>query len=257
MEYKVNYLVVGVFVLVLFFLMIFGIFWLSSSDHRRPYTEYLVYMNESVNGLSEQAPVKFNGVNIGYVKSITLNPNNLQQVKLLLKIEEGIPITKSTYASLKAQGVTGITYIGLESKRVKSAPLVARPGEDYPVIDSQPSLLVQLGDTIRDVSTNISSLSVDVQQAFDEKNRASLEQTLANLSVFTRHLAENSEKFDKTLAQAEIVATNSAQVSQALIEILPQIKVISSNLEKLSMEVQQNPSILLRGKALTANGPGE
>ena len=90
MEAKVNFVFVGVFVLVLSTALIAGVLWLSSGKYyRKSYDIYQTYMSESVAGLNLNAPVKYRGVDVGRVRTIALAPENVEQVQLTLDIERG------------------------------------------------------------------------------------------------------------------------------------------------------------------------
>ena len=115
MESKVNYTIVGLFVILLGIGLVAISFWLTEARHQKAYNPYLVFMGESVSGLSEQSSVLFNGVRVGYVKTITLDPENPQRVRLLLMISDETPINASTTATLMSQGITGLTYVGLKA----------------------------------------------------------------------------------------------------------------------------------------------
>src|SRR5256885_1498761 len=98
MESKVNYIVVGLFVIILSFFLISGIVWLSSEGHGKKYRTYLVLVREDVTGLNVESPVRFNGVKVGYVNQIELDHHNPKLVRLILRIENSVKITTSTYA---------------------------------------------------------------------------------------------------------------------------------------------------------------
>src|SRR5690606_22120300 len=115
MDTKVNYTVVGIFVILLCLMLVIFFLWLTSLQHREVYDTYIVYMHEEVSGLGTQGPVRYNGVKVGYVDSIRLNPQDPQQVVLKLKIRRGTPITTSTIATLVSEGITGIDYVGLKA----------------------------------------------------------------------------------------------------------------------------------------------
>ena len=79
MENKVNYAVVGAFILVLVGAMIAAALWLASGGaFQKKYDLYLAVEDESVAGLSQNAPVKYNGVDVGKVKQIHLDTDNPQ-----------------------------------------------------------------------------------------------------------------------------------------------------------------------------------
>lgn len=134
MEAKTNYTIVGVVVLILLVGLITTMLWLSIGFNQKKYTTYTVYMHEAASGLTQDAPVKYNGVQVGYVKEIRLNQNDPRQVEILLDIEEGTPVTTSTFATLNSQGITGVSYIGLSASTSNLTPITKMPGEPYPVI---------------------------------------------------------------------------------------------------------------------------
>src|SRR3990167_10024623 len=113
MDTKVNYTIVGLFVILVGAIAVLLFLWLTSLKHRDVYDTYIVYMHEEVSGLNAQSAVRYNGVKVGYVESIRLNPKDPQQVVLTLKIKQGTPITTSTIATLKSEGITGVDYVGL------------------------------------------------------------------------------------------------------------------------------------------------
>src|SRR3990167_1857409 len=113
METNVSYTIVGAFVITLLTAMVLAIIWLSSGFSFDQYTTYLVYMQESVSGVSVDSQVEFNGVNVGTVKSISLNHKNPQLVELLLNIKKDTPVTRGTVATLNSRGFTGIAYLAL------------------------------------------------------------------------------------------------------------------------------------------------
>ena len=82
MEAKVNYAIVGAFVLLLGTALVAGVLWLSSGGaYRKAYDTYRAYMQESVSGLSLDAPVRYRGVEIGRVRRIELASDDIERVQ--------------------------------------------------------------------------------------------------------------------------------------------------------------------------------
>src|SRR5438094_282825 len=100
MDTNVNYSLVGAFVILL----------ISAIQ----YSHYLIYSQESVSGLSIDAPVEYNGVNVGSVRDISLDSANPHLVKLSLNISSSAPITNGTVATLTTKGITGVMFIALK-----------------------------------------------------------------------------------------------------------------------------------------------
>jgi len=250
MESKVNYTLVGLFVLLLGAVAIIIPLWLTSGLNQEQYTTYQVYMNEAVDGLSMNSPVKYNGVDVGFVRDIRLNLKNLQQVILLLNIKQGIPITTNTTAVLRAQGITGVEYIGISGGKPGGKPLVVQPGERYPVIKSAPSIMIRLDAILTQITNSITKLGQRLDLIFTEQNAKLLTSNLNNLDKITANFSKNSP-------QLNVAIKNISQTSQGMPDIAAQLQSVLQNLQVISNDIKQNPSVVIRGKAKPPLGPGE
>ncbi|AMP89320.1 MlaD family protein [Legionella pneumophila] len=307
MESKTNYTIVGLVVLILTACLLSAGLWLSVGFNQKEYTSYTVYLKESVSGLSIESPVKFNGVQVGYVKEIKLNKNDPRQVELLLNIEKSTPITTSTSATLITQGITGVTYVGLSAGSSDLTPLRKMPGEPYPVIPSKPSLLNQLDAVLKEVAENVGAVSEKAQLIFNEENADNVKKSLANIERITEIIADNGQSIDSSLNNFDVFVANMAKASKQFPQLIKDLKTgiskfksladnmsaagkdvsktmiagkntidqisqqaippavillrrlnaISANLEKVSNEMRQNPSVIIRGTKAPKLGPGE
>lgn len=265
MEPKVNYALVGLFVIVLSAALIIIFFWLSTFRNEKTYLTYLVYMQENVTGLSVQSPVRFSGVPVGYVKEIQLDKNNPQLVRLKLDIEDGTPITTGTVASLQFQGITGVLYVGLKIKIPGASPLVAKPGFRYPVIPSELSFIMQLSEVLPEVAKNIKIIGESIRKLLNEKNLAAIQKTLGNIAKASDNFPSAAKKMDsafssihRTSDQLNVTSRDiSTEVVPSAQQVLDDLQRTLTNLKGLSGEVERNPSIIIRGKAASTPGPGE
>ncbi len=307
MEAKTNYTIVGAIVLILIGGLISAILWLSVGFNQKEYSLYTVYLSESVAGLTEQSPVKYNGVQVGLVKKIELNTNDPRQVELTLSIEKSIPITTSTTATLISQGITGVTYVGLAAGSSDLTPIQRMDGEPYPVIPAKPSLFNQLDMIIKEVSENVNKVSMQTQRIFNEQNALYIKHTLSNIDQVTGVIADNSASINSSIHNMDLLLVNLSRVSKDFPQILKELRVgvkkfnslatdmsvasksvsktmssgkntieqisqqavpsattllnhlnaISANLEKVSNEMRQNPSVVIRGTKPPQPGPGE
>lgn len=307
MEEKTNYTIVGVIVLLLSVGLISAVLWLSVGFNQKEYHFYTVYLHESAAGLNEESPVKFNGVQVGFVKQIRLNKTDPRQVELTLSVEQGTPITTSTTATLISQGITGVAYVGLSAASSNLTPLRAMPGEPYPVIPAKPSLFGQLDAMLKEVSENVNKLSAQAEHIFNEENAKSIRHSLENLDKLSSVFANNANNINHSINSADVFLANMAKVSQQMPNIMSDLKAgvthfnaltqdlstagkdisstmvagkhtldkfsqqtippavillrrlnsIAANLEKVSSEMRQNPSVVVRGTAAPQPGPGE
>ena len=192
-------------------------------------------MNEPVIGLGIQSPVRFNGVDVGYVEAINLNVEDLQQVELLLKVEHDVPITTSTFATLNLQGITGASYIGLGAKTPRAPDLVALPGQKYPVIPTEPSFLFSLEDGLSVLTSNVDEISRSLGTVFDEHNAKLFNSTLINLEQFSQVMGakttEISDFIDNLSQSSEVLpalVTDTNQLIKELNSVAQQIHVASN-----------------------------
>lgn len=217
MEEKVNFTIVGVFVLVLFSALIGGVLWLSSGkSYRTEYVLYRTYMNESVSGLNINAPVRYRGVEVGRVQQITLAPDNVEQVQLTLGIARGTPIKTDTVALLQTHGLTGLTFVELTGGSKTSLPLNKQNGEDYPVIKTGPSLMTRLDSSVSSLLANLNQSSARINSLLDEQNLKSIKHTLTDIETLTHTLAARQKTIDTGITDAGHTLHNAALASDEL-----------------------------------------
>jgi phospholipid/cholesterol/gamma-HCH transport system substrate-binding protein len=286
LESKSNYTLVGLAVLILSTCLLSVGLWLSVGFDRKEYDNYIVYMDEPVSGLNDESPVKYNGVRVGYVSDIELSSNNPQRVRLLLKIEKGMPITVDTQATLISQGITGTTYLGLTATTSSLEPLSKTKDDPYPVIPYRPSFYYML-------EKNVNRLSEQFNQVFTKENTENIRKTIAHLEAVTAVIDKNDTAINQTLhdfpklivaieestkkfntmAKDVSVAGNQFtktmkagknsidQISQQTVPeavvLLRRLNTIAANLEIISNQMRQNPSVIIRGSQPLKPGPGE
>jgi len=240
MEPKVNYLVVGLFVVLLGALLVTVVLWLGKGFDQNTYDRYFAYMEESVAGLSVDASVKYRGVEVGRVKEIALNPGNPEQVQLTLDIIRGTPIKEDTLAILDVQGLTGLAIVDLTGGSRASPPLEAHAGERYPVIQTSPSLLVRFDRAATRLLTNLNRVTVNIDTLLDERNRMALSQLLKDMSGLTQILAAKKNLFDKGISDAAKTMENLVQTTHTLNEEMPLlIERIYGSAEALEIMAQK------------------
>lgn len=231
MENKVNYTLVGAFVLALGTLLVGAVLWLASGGaFQKKYDLYLAIEDESVAGLNLNAPVKYNGVNVGKVQQIQLEPGNPQRVNLLFAIERDTPIKEDTVAVLKTQGLTGIAYVELNGGTRDSPALRVTAGNEYPVIRTTPSLSARLENVLTSVLTKLDSTSNNINAILSDENQASFKSLLSDIAAVARTIAARNKEIDASLI-------NVAQASKQLGPALQRISRGAEAVETMGNEV--------------------
>lgn len=258
MRTNVNYTAVGSFVIGLSAVIILMVIWLSSGISFEKYTIYQVYMKEAITGLSLDAEVEFNGVNVGTVSDIEIDHRNPHLVSLLLKVKSDTPVTLGTKAKLDVRALSGTAIILLEDNGSNLRPLRALRGQRYPVINTAPSLLFRIDTAITQISQSFHRLSDSLETLLDNQNLLMIKQSLINLRNITNTLSVHSNKMALILDNtAKSTNTLSTQTLPDTNQLLNNLNAAAQNLNSLTSEVKQNPSIILRGKEPPPLGPGE
>ena len=252
MEPKVNYAVVGAFVVLLGTAVLGIVLWLGKTDYRGVYDRYYVYTQESVAGLSVDSTVKYRGVDVGRVKEVGLNPENSEEVRVTLDIVGGTPVKTDTEAVLVTQGLTGLVTLDLTGGSRDAPPLTAGTGQTYPVIKSAPSLFGRLDRVLSQVLSeqglsnfvaNLDGLAQNASLVLDEENRNALRQMLKDLSEVTRTLAARSGQVDRGVQNAAQAAEQAARLTEHLGK---QVPALLDRIDKSAAGLQQMTEELAR-----------
>ena len=238
METKVNYSIVGAFVLVLGAALIAGALWLASGGTlQKKYDLYLAILDESVAGLNLNAPVKYNGVDVGKVRDIRLDPANPERVRLVFAIERGTPIKIDTVAVLKTQGLTGIAYVELSGGARDAAPLLAISPEEYPVILTKPSLSARLENVLTSVLAKLDSTSGNINAILSDENQAAFKSALADIAAVARTIAARKDTLDAGITHAARTFENTSRLTAEAGPVIARIGRGADAIEQMGIEV--------------------
>jgi phospholipid/cholesterol/gamma-HCH transport system substrate-binding protein len=168
MENKSHALAAGAFVILVTALLVALAAWLMRDTRIRDTLEFST--RESVTGLQPQAAVRYRGIAVGKVDSIEFDPKARGNVLVSLAIDQGTPITKSTYAVLGYQGVTGLAYVQLDDDG-SSNELLDLSGKVPPRVILKPSLLSKLSDQGANILIQIEETTKRLNQLLAPDNQ--------------------------------------------------------------------------------------
>lgn len=233
-----NYALVGAFVLGLGAVLVAGLLWLASGGAwQTKYDVYLAVEDESVAGLNLDAPVKYNGVTVGKVQTITLDKTNPQRVNLLFAIEHGTPVKEDTIAVLKTQGLTGIAYVELSGGTAASPELVAKDGAKYPQIKTAPSLSARLENVLTSVLSKLDSTSTQINAILSTENQNAFRSALADIALVAHTVAARKDSIDSGLADGATTLKNTAKASARLGDLTERVARAADSIDTMGTEV--------------------
>ncbi len=218
--------------------LIAGVLWIASGGAtHKTYDLFGAVEEESVAGLNLNAPVKYNGVEVGKVKDIQLDPANPQRVHLTLEIEHGAPIKEDTVAVLKTQGLTGIAYVELGGGSRDSPPLKVNAREPYPLIRTRPSLSTRLENVLTTVLAKLDRTSSNVDALLSPDNRAALKSALADIASVAHTVAARKATIDSGIVNAGRTLDNSARATARIGPVIDRIGRGADSIEKMGNDL--------------------
>jgi phospholipid/cholesterol/gamma-HCH transport system substrate-binding protein len=213
------------------------VLWLGAGGPGRNYQLYLVYMGESVAGLSRDGAVKYRGVDVGRIREIGLAPNNPELVRLVLEIDEGTPVKQDTIATLEVQGLTGLGYINLLGGSQDAAPLTAPDSEAYPVIPSRPSVWGRLDRSLGELVDNLIASSERLKNLLSPVNQDLLVKTISDFGRLSEALASRSDAVTAALDDLAATMTHARDASRGLPALVGQLQQSAVALEAMANEI--------------------
>jgi phospholipid/cholesterol/gamma-HCH transport system substrate-binding protein len=227
MNNKVNYTMVGLFVLIaIVFIMSFA-YWLLKPSSEDEMKNYIIYFDESVLGLNIDASVKYKGIEVGKVKRLSINPNNSEQVEVLISILKDTPIKEDTAAKLTPQGITGLSYINLSQGSNLSQHLKIKHGEKYPVIKTEPSLFNQLEESFGSMSENLNNTLIRAHRMLNDENQKQLSKVLEKTASFMDKM--DMMLNEQTIKNFQSSMENLNSSTKHLNDVMPKVDAFVDN----------------------------
>ena len=186
MEPRAHHVLIGLFTLLAAAGAIVFALWLSNTRDI-PERQYLVVFHEAVRGLSRGSAVQYNGIRVGDITDLSLDPADIRRVRARIQLDSRIPVYQDTHARLELTGITGLAVIAL-SGGTPGSPLLTAPDGQIPEIQATPSALSQLLSQGDDVMSNVSALLINARNFLSPDNAKNLSSTLESLSKFTEAL---------------------------------------------------------------------
>jgi len=194
METRAPYALIGFFVLAAVAGVLGFLYWLHNTGGLGERIVYRVRFENTVSGLLTGAPVLFNGIRVGEVTGLRLDPGNPRQVIATIGVVSTTPVRTDTQAGLEYQGLTGVPVVSLLGGTSAALPLSPSATEP-PILVADSAAGQSMTEAARQALRRIDSVLAD--------NSDPLKSAIANLNTFTGALARNSDRVDAILAGLE------------------------------------------------------
>jgi len=228
METRANYALIGLFTVAVVAALFGFVYWFQSISGTGERANYRIVFQEPVNGLRTGAAVQFNGIRVGEVSDLRLNPDKPEQVLIQIAVDKNIQIRPDTRVSIEFQGLTGIAAVALTGGSTDKPALVSEKG-NLPTLVAPKGQAQDVTQGAREVLRRLDDFIAD--------NEGTFKKTLQNIETFSAALARNSERIDKVLTGMENLIGGPDGKSGDIIAAAKSIKTLADNLDKRSDEV--------------------
>jgi len=220
METRANHLMIGSFVLIVV-LGLFGfVLWLAKIEIDQEFSYYGVTFDEAVSGLSIGGDVRYNGIPVGAVTVIEIDPKDPARVQVTLEVEQNTPVRADTVAKLEMQGITGVAFIQLGGGTAAAGPPKPGPDGAMPMLRSERSAIQALFSGAPELINHAIVLIDEITKLVNDDNRAAIGSILANADDLSTRLARRGPELEKMLGDLQQIAGQTNQLVGRLNSLL-------------------------------------
>ena len=198
MENRSHALMTGFFTITLLIAaVLFGVWFNRDRVQRVPYQ---IVTTQSIPGLNPQAVVRYRGLEVGKVDAISFDPQVAGQILIRLGINQDAPITRTTFATLGYQGVTGIAFVQLDDDATGSPPL-ATNADNPSRIPLRPGLFDQLEKRGKLILDQTEQVSARLNQLLAPENQKTILAAFSDVSATATAYRQLPEQLQPTIAK--------------------------------------------------------
>lgn len=195
------------------------------------------FRDTSVSGLYVGAAVKFQGVDIGKVSQINVDPADLNSIVVQMKIRRDFPVKKDMGATLTYTGLTGQRFILLSGGSMES--------EDIPP-GGEIVALVGLSERAEDIFSNIDTTLKSINQLLNPESQQRITQFLENMEksseILSSVLETRRDNLENAIVNIEGASRDFGEVTESLYNVLQGLTVVTDRIEKDTEETFTNIS---------------
>lgn len=228
MENKSHALTAGLFTLALLAAAIWIALWFSRDDTN--YVPYQLATQQSIPGLNPQAAVRYRGLDVGRVQNIKFDPQVPGQILIDINVRPDTPVTRSTFATLGYQGVTGIAYIELNDDGSQPQPMPSSEN-DIARIEMRAGLLTALQDRGLVILEQAEKLTYQLNEFAKVENQQAIIDAFNNVSVAAQTLQTLPRQLQPSLDRLPRVMSEAERSLASLTALTKDLDRVINNME--------------------------
>jgi phospholipid/cholesterol/gamma-HCH transport system substrate-binding protein len=202
METHARFIPIGLFAAAVIGAAFFFVYWIENRGGLADRVAYKIRFEGPVPGLRSGGPVLFNGIRIGNIAALSLDPMQPGEVVASVSVDRQAPVRPDTRIGIDRQGLLGEASISLRGG-TGAQSLSRGPAGEPPELRADPAASQDIMEAARDTIQQIRKVVDD--------NADPLHSALGNISQFSDALARNSGRVDTILAGLEKLTGGGAK----------------------------------------------
>lgn len=251
----------GILVIISISLFIWGYSYLKGKDILNNYKTFFVKY-DNVEGLAATAPITINGLVVGQVAGIKLQPNG--EILVQLQIKNDFPFSKSSVVAIYEPGLIAGRQLQIipnfNDRSVAVSGDTLKSSVKKGLTDLVSDKLAPLQQKIEKMVVNADLLLTNLNEVLDTRSKENLKNSISNLNTTIEGfnqivnntnsiLSKNKDNIDKTLSNLNKVSTDFSKISDSLskanlTKVVNDLKKTLSNVEKIMNDVQSGKGTL-------------
>lgn len=190
-------------------------------------TYYIVFEDYPVSGLQVGGTVNYQGIKVGRVEDIKIDPDDVLKVRVTINIEPGTPIKENTEAVLSLVGITGLKAVEIRGGTNEAHTI--SPGSN---IKAGSTMIDDISERAISIAEKIDAIAQNINEITSEQNRENiakiLDETGAILEITRNKLSGTLDSFNR-------IANNTANLTEDLSRNLDSItQTLNNSIEDIS-----------------------
>lgn len=201
-------MLIGAFTLAGFVGIMAFFLWFAQVELDRQFAYYDIRFS-SVSGLDNASDVRFSGLAVGQVVDVRLSPNQDGTILVRIEVDGGTPVRTDSVATIESQGVTGVSYVGIDAGTPTAALLVSDANGVIAEITAGRSMLQSLSEDAPQLLERTLQVVDELGQMLGNENKNRIQTILVNVE-------QASGEFARTLADFSGVANTVADFAEQI-----------------------------------------
>jgi phospholipid/cholesterol/gamma-HCH transport system substrate-binding protein len=203
METRAHYVAVGAFVLAVIVLGFIAVVSLGGVEFAQNLTRYYVFFKGSVTGLSRGSLVQYNGITVGRVVDVRVDPDDLEKIQVTVEIDKNlVKIKTDARAFIDTNLLSGVATIQIRGGTREAKDLEAEAGHRYPIIAAGSSVFQRVTEAGPQLLDRLMVAVENLNDLLNDQNRKAVSDSLQNLRTITEAFVAPSKEVSELVTNA-------------------------------------------------------